>query len=214
MALRLIISAVFILLSTIPIFGNEFRIIKGKVIDDTGEIMIGAEIQEYNNELNAVISDANGEFEIIIPNKRSIIRVIYGCSSFYEVLQEVKPNETYVIIQSYTKKTDKKTKRLKKKFKSNQKENPYFLIRYEEGLKPKTDIKTQILQYQLLFIDWDNSKIIAFQESSESGHKLLDIVEKELLCSYPNLQLEREVIINKEKNLARKIVKVEFQSNP
>lgn len=208
MAFRIIISAIFIFLSTIPIFGNEFRIIKGKVIDDTGEIMIGAEIQEYNNELNSVMSDANGEFELIIPNKRSIVRVIYGCSSFYEVLHEVKPNDTYVTIQSYTKKTDKETKRLKKKFKSNQKENPYFFIR----LHPKTEIRSQIIKFKLLFPDWNNLKTIAYQESLENGHKFLDIVEKELLNINSSLKLEREVRI-RESALDTKIVKVEFKSN-
>jgi hypothetical protein len=110
---KFIISTIIIIISTIQLFGNGFRIVKGKVVDNKDEVFIGAQIEEYKNGLNYVNSDINGEFEIVIPQKETVIlRITYGCSAFYDVLYEVKAEDTYVRIEAYTKKADKKTKKI------------------------------------------------------------------------------------------------------
>ncbi len=210
---KFIISTILIIISIVQLFGNAFRIVQGKVVDNKDEVFIGAQIEEYKNGLNNVNSDINGEFEIAIPEKESVIlRVTYGCSAFYDVLYEVKAEDTYVRIEGYTKKSDKQTKRIRQKLKKQKNENYSFLIRFDEGLNTKSsEIRSQIIKFGLLFSDWNNLKITAYQESEESGNELLDFVEKELLKINYGLKMEREVQVNREGNLDRKIVKVEFK---
>jgi hypothetical protein len=210
---KFIISTIIIIISTIQLFGNGFRIVKGKVVDNKDEVFIGAQIEEYKNGLNYVNSDINGEFEIVIPQKETVIlRITYGCSAFYDVLYEVKAEDTYVRIEAYTKKADKKTKKIRRKIKKQKEENYSFFIRFDEGLNTKSsDIRSQIIKFGLLFPDWNTLKITAYQESEESGNELLDFAEKELLKINTLLKMEREVQINRGENLDKKIVKVEFK---
>ena len=210
---NLIISTIIIIISTTQLFGNEFRIVKGIVVDNKDEVFIGAQIEEYKNGLNYVNSDINGEFEIVVPQKETVIlRITYGCSSFYDVLYEVKTEDNYVRIEAYTKRADKKTKKIRRKLKKQKEENYSFFIRFDKGLNTKgLDIRSQIIKFGLLFPDWNKLKITAYQESEESGNELLDFAEKELLKINTFLKMEREVQINREENLDKKIVKVEFK---
>lgn len=208
-----IIATIIIIISTIQLFGNEYRIVKGKVADNTEEVLIGAQIEEYKNGLNYVISDINGEFEIVIPKKESIVlRVTYGCSTFYDVLYEVKAEDKYVRIETYTKKADKKTKKIRRKLKNQKVENYSFFIRFDKGLNTQSSkIKSQIIKFGLLFPDWNNLKIIAYQESEEIGNEFLEYAEKELLKINSSLIIERVVQINREENLNLKLIKVVFK---
>ena len=213
MKIKFIISTILIIVSTIQLFGNEFRIVKGKVVDNKDEVFIGAKIEEYKNGLNYVNSDINGEFEIVIPKKESVIlKVTYGCSAFYDVLYKVKAEDKYVRIEAYTKQADKKTKKIRRKLKRQKEENYSFYIQFNEGLSTKSsEIRSQIIKFGLLFPDWNDLKITAYQDSEESANKLLDFAEKELLKINTSLKMEREVQINREENLDKKIVKVELK---
>lgn len=205
------ISTIIILFSTIQLFGNEFRILKGKLIGNEGEVFIGAKIEEYKNGLNYVLSDINGEFEIVIPNKSSvIIRVTFGCSSFHDVLYEVKAEHNYAIVELFTKQAEKNTKRIKRKFK-NKIEKNYFFIRFDEGLKTKSlAIRDQISKFGLLFQDWNHLKIIAYQETGERANEFLDVAEKELFKISARLRVDRATQISKDENPNKRIVKVIF----
>lgn len=121
---KFIISAILIIISTAQLFGSDFRTVKGKVVDNKDEVFIGATIEEYGNGLNYVNSDVNGEFEIIIPKTEIVVlRVAYGCSAFYDVLYEIETEDNYVRIEAYTKKADKKTKKIRRKLKKQKEEN-------------------------------------------------------------------------------------------
>ncbi|HHB51440.1 MAG TPA: hypothetical protein ENK75_00105 [Saprospiraceae bacterium] len=73
-----ITSTILILCTAIQLSGSEFRVIRGLLTDDRGEILIGATIFEYGNMMNFVLSDVNGEFEIKIPKQEEVVlRITY-----------------------------------------------------------------------------------------------------------------------------------------
>ncbi len=212
---KLNISIILIIVSVIQLFGSEFRTVKGKVVDDKNEVLIGARIEEYKNGLNYVHSDVNGEFEIVIPKIEGIVlRVTYGCNEFYDVLYEIKEEDKYLRIEGYTKKANRRTKKIKRKLKKKKNENDSFFMYFKEGLNTNSSgIRSQIVKLGLLLLDWNHLKITAYQESVDNGNKLLDFAEKELLKINASLIIEREIRINKEDNFDKKIVKVKFNKD-
>lgn len=112
LTLLLLFSTPFFLLS------QETRVIKGVVIEGEKDTLIGATVQEYGNIQNYALTNLDGEFELTIPQKdKVLLRFTYGCSAFYDVLYEVDKEEDYLKIYTYTKSTDRNTRKIRRKLK-------------------------------------------------------------------------------------------------
>lgn len=70
-------------------------IIKGKVLDETQETLIGATIQEVGNPTNGTITDLDGNFQLTVKKAKAKLRVSY--IGYVEQLVDVHPNQTVVI---------------------------------------------------------------------------------------------------------------------
>lgn len=114
----LILSLLLFLITSFSLFGQETRVIKGIVTYEVNEVLIGATVQEFGNSQNYSLTNVAGEFELTIPQKdKVVLRFTYGCSAFYEVLYEVDKEEDYLKIDTYTKSTDRNTKKIRRKLK-------------------------------------------------------------------------------------------------
>ncbi len=115
-----LLNLILLLFFTTPffLFSQETRVIKGVVTEEKNNVLIGATVQEYDSMLNYAITDLNGAFELTIPHKdKVLLRFTYGCSAFYDVLYEVDKEEDYLKIYTYTKSTDRNTRKIRRKLK-------------------------------------------------------------------------------------------------
>ena len=90
------------------------RTIKGIVVSNDNEVLIGASVVENDNLLNNTLTNIKGEFELSIPDKEMVvIQISYGCSAFYDILYEISRAETFVTIVAYAEETDQNTNRIR-----------------------------------------------------------------------------------------------------
>lgn len=93
-------------------FLNKGEIIRGKIIDEeTGEVMIGETIYEYDNKMNRTLTDLEGHFKLKFDSIYPFV-VIPQC--FTEYIFEVQSKENTLIV-SYGKQARKLTRRNKRK---------------------------------------------------------------------------------------------------
>jgi hypothetical protein len=91
-----------------PRIGVSGKIIKGKIIDgETGEILIGQSVNEYDRFTNNTLTDTLGNFELKFLGNNPIIAL----TGFYEPFYiEMNPNEfNNIVLDSKTIKESKKT---------------------------------------------------------------------------------------------------------
>ena len=99
MARFLTLTLLLLFTISFSLFGQKTRVIKGIVTEGKNEVLVGATVQEFGNNQNYSLTNLNGEFELIIPEKDNVmLRFTFGCSAFYDVLYEVDKAEDYLKI--------------------------------------------------------------------------------------------------------------------
>ena len=91
-----------------PIIGVSGKLVKGKIIDgETGEILIGQSVHEYDRFTNNTLTDTLGNFELKFLGNNPIITL----TGFYEPFYiEISPNEfNNIVLNSETIRESKKT---------------------------------------------------------------------------------------------------------
>ncbi len=77
---RYYIVFLILMLPLISVFSQVPSVLKGKVIDETGEALIGVtiiEVNELNRSLNGTVTDLNGNFTLRLSNPDTKVRISY-----------------------------------------------------------------------------------------------------------------------------------------
>jgi TonB-linked SusC/RagA family outer membrane protein len=77
---RYYIVFLILMLPLISVFSQVPLVLKGKVIDETGEALIGVtiiEVNELNRSLNGTVTDLNGNFTLRLSNPDTKVRISY-----------------------------------------------------------------------------------------------------------------------------------------
>ena len=69
------VLAVLMMVFTIPAFAQG--LVKGNVIDSSGEAVIGASVVQKDNRKNATITDIDGNFSLKLPSGKATLVVSY-----------------------------------------------------------------------------------------------------------------------------------------
>ena len=211
---RIIISIVLIITSVVQLFGNDFRTVKGKIVVNQNEGFYGARIEVYGNTKNAVYSNENGEFEIVVPKTEKVILTIVSTvhCSFNFFLYEVELENKYVKIEIFTAEANKRTQKIRQQQISKKRKNDTFYIELKNNANTeRLAIRKQVIKFSLLFPNWNNLKLTVYQESEKEANSVINLVKEELLIINSNLIFEKEIKINTDDNFDKGLVKVKFK---
>ena len=114
-----IIIVLFLLGISLPAIGQELRTVKGKVVTEEGQPFPGARVSSYDKVDEHVVTNFDGEFELQLPTNKKVIRITYGCSAYRYFLYELKNPVDAVVIEIFTRKSTRVTKRIQKRLDRN-----------------------------------------------------------------------------------------------